>query len=134
MSQTYPRFQVQAPAGPYMRVVTDTWLGTEAARFYGQNPMETEAASPETMSERAQLLAETRAAELNLPSADPLRFVELLADHITRTINEAEGHPAEVLEDVSTILAHYAGVIRGTKVEPLRQEDLYHQATWVDPR
>lgn len=132
MTSTDPRFQVQTPDGPFMRVVWDTYLATEAARFYSGDggPLDTR----EAAERRVQLLAETRASELNLQSADPLRFVELLAAHITHAVNEAEEDRGNVLEDVSKILEHYAGKLRGVRVEPLRQETLYVQATWVDHR
>lgn len=130
MSQTNPRFQVRKPGGPFMRTVEDTWLGTEAARFYGGGPA-ADHESPEATERRAVLLAETRAAELNLPSADPLGFVEKLREHIDNA-REAEINPGDLLEDLDRILEHYAGQIRGTAVEPLDMPRLYFQATWVN--
>ena len=123
MSSTNPRFQVMVPDGdPKARTVRDTWLGTEAYRTF------VDEAHPEV----AQLLAETRASELNLTSADPLGFVEKLAAHITHAVNEAEEDRGNVLEDVAKILEHWAGQVRGTRTEPLDQTQLYVQATWVN--
>ena len=133
MSQTNPRFQVLQPGGPFMRVVWDTWLDTEAARFYGSYegaPLNHEDTA-ERVSERAQLLAETRAAELNLKSADPLGFVEKLREHISNARDE-EYNPGDLLEDLDRILEHYAGQIRGTITGPLRQDMLRAPAPWVD--
>ena len=119
MTATNPRFQVQR-TGPFQRIVRDTWLDVTAAEFWG--PTET----------AAQLLAETRASELNLPSADPLGFVEKLASHISWAGNEAEEDRGNVLEDVSKILEHYTRQLRGIAVEPLDMPTLYVQAPWVN--
>jgi hypothetical protein len=124
-----PRFQVQRPGGPYLRVVWDTYLNEEAARFYGS---ETDAhESGEAIQRRTQLLAETRASELNLQSQDPLRFVEVLAAHISESLGG--GTPGrEVLEDVSIILEHYAGRLRGTRTAPIPQNLLHAPAAWLE--
>lgn len=131
---TQVRFQVRQPGGPFMRVVWDTWLEVEAARFYGAYagaPLGGEGTA-EAISERAQLLAETRASELNLKYADPLGFIEKLAQHIAYARNEAEESAGNVLEDVDKILEHYMGQLRGVKVEPLDMPNLYVQAPWVN--
>lgn len=128
-----PRYQVQQPAGPYMRVVWDTWLNVEAAKVYGAyaGAPTDEVEAHRVVSNRTQLMAETRASELNLQSQDPLRFVEVLADHITSAVNG--GTPrGEVLEDVSRILEHYAGRLRGTKTASLNPAQLYVTAPWLD--
>jgi len=130
MSATNPRFQVRKPGGPFMRVVWDTWLETEAARFYGGGPA-ADHETPEATERRAVLLAETRAAELNLPSADPLGFVEKLRQHISDA-REEEYNPGDLLEDLDRILEHYAGQIRGTVTEPIRQDMLRAPAPWVN--
>lgn len=124
---TNPRFQVLKPGGPYMRVVWDSWLDGEVAKFYGQH----EGGTREAMERRAELLAETRAAELNLKYMDPLGFVEKLREHISGARDE-EYNPGDLLKDLDRILEHYAGQIRGTQVEPLRQDTLRAPAPWVD--
>lgn len=129
---TQVRFQVRQPGGPYMRIVWDSWLETEAARFYGGNASVTIDEAPERTAERAQLLAETRASELNLQYADPLGFIQKLAQHIEYARNEAQEHPGNILEDLDTILEHYMGQLRGVKVEPLDMPNLYVQAPWVN--
>ncbi len=129
---TNPRFQVTQPGGPFMRVVWDSWLGVEVSRHYGAHagaPLDpTE--SRERVSERAQLLAETRASELNLQSADPLGFISRLAAHLVEA-RESERSAGEILEDVDTILEHYIGRLRGVKLEDLNEGQIYSWAPWL---
>jgi hypothetical protein len=134
-----PRFQVQQPAGPFMRVVWDTWLNVEASRHYGAYegaPLDP-AESRERVSERAQLLAETRASELNLRSADPLGFISRLAIHIEKARGGDETGsnatpPGELLEDVEKILEHYIGRLRGITTNRLDPARLYAPAAWLE--
>jgi hypothetical protein len=133
-----PRFQVQQPGGPYMRVVWDTWLNVEASRHYGAyaGAPEDPGATAEACSDRAQLLAETRASELNLQSADPLGFISRLALHLSEARrgdeNGSNATPAgELLEDVDTILEHYIGRLRGVKTTDLQEGQVYSWAAWM---
>lgn len=126
---TNPRFQVRRPGGPYMRIVWDSWLGTEAAKFYGHGP-NSDTDSPETISNRAQLLAETRASELNLQSADPVAFISRLATHLVEA-RESEIGAGEILEDVDKILEHYLGRLRGVKTTDLEEGQIYSWLPWL---
>lgn len=120
MSETNPRFQVrEIPGRPYGRYVVDTWMGTLAAEFWDKT------------GEGAQLLAETRASELNLPSADPLGFVSKLALWIGEA-REDETNPGDILEDVDRILEHYIGQLRGVTSGDLDQDHLHFTAPWVN--